>query len=414
MLNYIMPSVLSPDSSHDKYVSGPINMVRMEGSIDGVKKIVYLMFDIHMELWEQSKCDDIDSLSIAQYLLNGFKNSNEKDVKYDFMLEHFPNALPLYLNNRSKMYLKEARELFSKLFEYDHKKNTVLGSKKFPNMRFHYLDIRTYLNFNLDFLLFSSPLEYTNSLREIAPQDIDKIIKMVDDHYNVLMFSYDVLYNKIKYDKPTKPLVLDDSSKIREYTLLEFQLIVHHLLNKIRNCKNEKVKKGLNKIIDGELKDKFREISDIHKKFIDYLTKARKVVDFSWNELVEKDGEWNYYFMKNDEKEILAETKKMVHDIWKKAFIVNVLIVDLYLLRRLLDKDYITNSVVYTGAFHSTNYIKILAGQFNFKVTHASYSKYNIDKVNEMIKKGKNLGEIFYPPYLAQCINVGSFPELFE
>lgn len=91
-------------------------------------------------------------------------------------------------------------------------------------------------------------------------------------------------------------------------------------------------------------------------------------------------------------------------------------IMDAFFLRRLLDKEYITNSITYTGMAHSTNYINFLVSEFYFKVTHASYSKeQNVDQLNKKIKNSSyaQVRELFYPPAIHQCSDMSSFHDSF-
>lgn len=53
------------------------------------------------------------------------------------------------------------------------------------------------------------------------------------------------------------------------------------------------------------------------------------------------------------------------------------------MLRRFLDKTYITNSIAYTGMGHSMNYIYILLHEFDFKITHVSYTEIPITELNK-------------------------------
>ena len=47
-------------------------------------------------------------------------------------------------------------------------------------------------------------------------------------------------------------------------------------------------------------------------------------------------------------------------------------IMDLYFVKQFLDKDYITNSISYTGIDHSVHVLYILVKYFNFNITHIS------------------------------------------
>ena len=49
-------------------VSGPVNVVRLEGNINNIPKVIYIVMDIHMSPNEQSECKDIRSKHIKKYL----------------------------------------------------------------------------------------------------------------------------------------------------------------------------------------------------------------------------------------------------------------------------------------------------------------------------------------------------------
>jgi hypothetical protein len=52
-------------STIDKlYVNGPINVVRLEGIINNIKKVIYVFFDYHSPLIYQTRCEDDSSISI--------------------------------------------------------------------------------------------------------------------------------------------------------------------------------------------------------------------------------------------------------------------------------------------------------------------------------------------------------------
>ena len=106
---------------------------------------------------------------------------------------------------------------------------------------------------------------------------------------------------------------------------------------------------------------------------------------------------------------------------------------DLYFLRRFLDKDYITNGIVYSGALHSADYINILVNLFNFKITHTAYAvTNNIVELNDIVKsydpfseKNKSLEytailfgteDLFLPfGYKSiQCSDIAKFPPNFK
>ena len=98
-----------------------------------------------------------------------------------------------------------------------------------------------------------------------------------------------------------------------------------------------------------------------------------------------------------------------------------VLLTDVFMLRRLLDKDYITKAIVYTGMKHSSFYIQFLVTQFQFKVTHYSYSSIkSIEELNKYIsnitsyKDNYKIFDVFMPSEIRQCSDLSTFPRNFK
>jgi len=114
---------------------------------------------------------------------------------------------------------------------------------------------------------------------------------------------------------------------------------------------------------------------------------------------------------------IVVEMNDLIEDMSSICKCVSSVIVDTYFIRRFMDKDYITNGISYTGAAHSSMYVHILIKYFDFKITHASYSKYDPDTLNKKIKAGE-LGYEFYSYFLPktsqQCSDMSSFPKDFS
>ena len=99
--------------------------------------------------------------------------------------------------------------------------------------------------------------------------------------------------------------------------------------------------------------------------------------------------------------------------------IQSVLLMDLYFLRRFLDKDYITNAILYCCAFHTSDIIYILVNEFKFKITHSTSDINNINK----IITSKNKYELILPygyqlliknKTIIQCSDISLFPKNFS
>ena len=133
-------------------INGPINVVRMEGEIDNVKKCIYIFMDIHYQLDQQLECDDVFAQDVNVYFAEKFLELNESNKKFDFFMEIYPIDLknlsyifrtPFDANHRA-IYIIQVVKLFRKFFNYDSKENKVDTSEMFKNVRLHYMDVRYY------------------------------------------------------------------------------------------------------------------------------------------------------------------------------------------------------------------------------------------------------------------------------
>lgn len=71
------------------------------------------------------------------------------------------------------------------------------------------------------------------------------------------------------------------------------------------------------------------------------------------------------------------------------------LFVDCYLLRRVLDKDYIKTSVIYTGIQHSIHYIYFLHKYYNFEITKIHHVEKSCDDMKKLIMETPFVFEIY-------------------
>lgn len=61
-------------------INGPINVVRMEGKIGNIKKVVYLFMDRHNDYNVQTKCNNPGSIDVQEYFKNSFRD-NETSIQ---------------------------------------------------------------------------------------------------------------------------------------------------------------------------------------------------------------------------------------------------------------------------------------------------------------------------------------------
>ena len=132
-----------------RQINGPFNVVRLEGTVHGINKVIYLFMDAHMDISDQTECLNVFSLDLHQYFANTFYRLNESSKIYDFFFEIYPTRIPLvdyedeFMLKKQK-YIWQVYKFFKKIFKYNKKKNKVEISNLFKNIRLHYLDLRDY------------------------------------------------------------------------------------------------------------------------------------------------------------------------------------------------------------------------------------------------------------------------------
>lgn len=408
----------------DNYVSGPYNLVRIEGSVENIKKVIYVFMDIHLDPKIQTECTDIRSHNIKNYLVDNFDTMKTIDnMEYDFFLETFPD----YVTGKSKYmgnYLNQLRNLFGSIFSFNFKKNTVNKSPEFPNIRFHYIDIRSYLTFSGGdpFGIAADLYDYIMSLegRLVYPNNIIKIndiLNLLSARLNII---YDIINKKIKSSSNKKPYIITKNIEIlSNYTDKQFIDIINYLINKItKEYQHKSIQTELNSLFMTQVKTLYSNYFDIEKEIRKYLDTIYPQVNHDIYEKITYNNKTSYFanIHKQLSEDIIYTLIKLITQLFEIAINIYVLIMDIYFLRRVLDKNYITNSIVYTGGEHSCNYIRMLLKHFNFTITHCFYSEYKIPQLIEKVKKttkGSETLELFTPPLLSQCIETSKFPKNF-
>jgi len=392
-----------------KHISGPINAIRLEGTINNKAKVLYAFMDFHEDIQNQTECDDVRSNDIKTYLVQNFDKITNNNKTYDFFLEIYPTEL-LHLSAYKGTYLQDTITMFGKAINIEN--NQVKKSKTFPNIRFHYLDIRTYL---FNFSIFDTN-HIIDSLSKLSFNyyDLVRIKDLLLIEYNYAKISYNSLYSEQKKTK-SMPTIPESVEILNKYTPADIEAKAKQLYYKIANqYNNQEIKKVIQKIINLNVKDFFHKYFEANNRLIDYLEMVIK--KWIWY-FEKKNGEHNiipYGMSVYDIIDIIKNVQSMAELRFYYFLNVYTLITDLYFLRRFLDKDYIENVVVYTGGKHTENYIYVLLKYFNFKVTHASYMESDLNKkIKDDDKQFGIINEI-YPPKLLQCSDVSSFPDLFQ
>lgn len=412
-------SKTDPDlDQNKKYIDGPVNVARLEGNIDGIKKVIYLFMDYHAELdREQRQCQNIFSTNLRKYFADSFAELNKEKITVDFFMEIYKKYLHKnslsYSNNRSLKYIWEVQRMFSKISDFNNNTNKIIQSESFKNLRIHYMDIRDEKVYNFNYAYYSN--QYENAINKIRfdgvirPYTYEQINAITKDYIDTL----DTITNIITADeKPQKEMF-------------------HALYLTIMKIKQKYTNQKVKKIINLYMKKNLLYVKKIKKYLSEFMDIVEKNIiieeDISGSKFNPSDNTFRMYINKYDTNKLIEELYEKLDYVAMAGINVYCLITDLFMLRRFLDKTYITNGIAYTGMAHSENYIYILLKEFNFKITHISYSDIPLTKLNSIIKSEdkffeKLTGDKPYiehynqhitPKNFSQCSDLTDFPKNF-
>jgi len=401
------------DKSTTKTVSGPLNMARLEGEIDGIHKVVYLLMDFHVSIDKQTNCYDIRAPTLRQFLIDRFDNTKHH---LDFMIETYPRTMLSPHIIHSLKYIWDIQELAKRAFSIDKKGTSVMGSTEFPNVRLHYIDIRD------EFMGLSLVYEMQHDINSILNNIVSpypKIRKVMQDLKMSLKWVNNIvkiLTTNVTTDSKISVPTITGDLKHLQYTKKEINSISTRIVNKIRTkYTHAYVKSGIHQLIKMLL---LPIVDDIHKiaNNIQRLLRTIASTNVPFNELSLSDNRVKYG---NNAQTLLTENSSLVGlmmNYFDALTRIGIILMDAYALRRVLDKDYVTHGILYTGISHSTIYIWALVNIFNFKLTHiADHNSKSLTSLIDHIHKLKPqlLELLIFPKILFQCIDYTHFPELF-
>lgn len=207
-------------------------------------------------------------------------------------------------------------------------------SKTNSKVRLHYLDIRDRMSIEeIKYKLMPKIRDKINLLsKTIIKEEKNKIAQRISYYLNEIK-------NKI-----------DELIKIKKEVLSN---------NDNNNVLYNSQKYFINKIVN-RIKD-----SNIKNNIIKFLNNNIEIIIYDFN-----NAYYNTLDLLNN-VHLLNSNKllNMIDYIYQKSLDLYVLFVDCFLLRRILDKKYIADSIVYTGMMHSINYIFFLIKYCDFKIS---------------------------------------------
>ena len=345
------------------YVNGPVVVIRLEGKINNIKKIIYLFGDIHYPKNEQTKCEK-NYIDFVKYLKTNILN-NEYTVDFFFELgplfNHtiIPKINKKHIDNIAHYFINTIKNKKHK--PKDNKKTSDDSKKQNNNLRLHYVDYRDFLKNRFNNILKNLKNNIISKKKDI---EIIKILKSLKDEYNIniqKIISKDISENN------------SDSINIDNFM---YKIFVKY--------SNEKVK---NILLNSFIIEEIENMSHNFNKSVDYFIDNIKTIDK------------------------ITIFKK----IDRYSFKTYSYIIDIYFLRRFLDKSYITHGVVYMGVYHVLFYVYILVKYFNFNITHISNNG-DIKELNNIIKNNIFTNEHvsqYIRKFNLQCSDVEHFPENF-
>tara|TARA_B100001093_G_C26792529_1_gene999607 strand:- start:150 stop:1280 length:1131 start_codon:yes stop_codon:yes gene_type:complete len=361
-----------------KYISGPVSVAKLKGKINGIDKDILLFGDVHKIPNAQTECKDPNSVTIKQYLNDIFSKSK---TKIDFFLEigKSPEDSKM-VEPYTKNYIQQLGIFF---------KN---NKDKYKNARFHFSDIRN--DFDLFDFVYGISKQINNFLANtfFFIDEINYILDYLDEVIKYInIVTSGLKNNKFNFERNMN----------NEYTnsdIYNFYKDVNKILFKIKNKKIEANNRSILKIL---LKNLITDINNFKKEC----------------SLIKNNLESSLFYSVKEEIELSSKIKLKFNEISTKLSVFFTTINDLYILRRFLDKDYITNAIVYTGNNHTANLMNILVNYFDFRITNIfstdSY-KLNVDKnyikniyknifdFNLNTKHEKNL-------VIQQCVDISKF-----
>lgn len=409
MFNYIMTK---SNFENTTKINGPLAVYRMEGIVNDKKKVLYLFSDQHIMT---HKCPDVVSLDIDQYIVREFNkiNNNDETIEYDLFVETFPDIV---LHDAAKItasYIGSLRAAFAKYIDFDKETHKMTISKFGKKSRLHYIDVRNNMIFDIIF-------EH-NKDTVYGFQVFDRII--LKESLANTMTKLRMLLSYIRDfggygKKANNDIVMTDFiNQNYDFTKSDEYLkkIIHKIINVYTDKNTQKIIQNYMANIMISLNEVVHKLSEIYNKLEEFWIKS--------DSLSQKlnISDYGLYGMTHDEiKSQLDQWGSEYNDTYHKFMEATSQMMDLYFLRRFIDKSYVTNGIVYTGAYHTMDIIHILANEFNFKLTHSSVNKISIDDMNKKIKSIKydrfypETKKILFPDVTGQCVDMEDFPELYK
>jgi hypothetical protein len=428
------------------FINGPILCMRLEGVLNGVKKIIYLFGNYHLNMYKQLKCNMFDSIDFTQFFIKTMKKTN---INKTFHLFFQTSNNNIYKITHDEPYTNTYMDEFFRFFNYKVNVNIsknygpknkiniiknkyISNEKKNDNLILHFADNRNYFSEKINILL-GDLYSIINSIKnDVIINNIKNTDIINDDVLNILSYKFKNITDELDL---SLAFLLDTEHKNNKLFIEnEYYIKLKNKSLKILNNyddddddnddtnNNLDIKDTLlNKtFIIENIKKFYLEIITLHTNILDCFNKLNILIKKYYNSLYTTKYNISYDIPYNVLTKKILIIVKLIYEYDDKFIYLFSLIMDLNNLRKILIKTnttQITNSIFYTESFHSFNYMYVLVKYFNFKITHFTNDEITIDKLTEIIKTKKyshKLAKYFFPKNLTQCINLKNFPDSFE
>ena len=282
--------------------------------------------------------DDYESIDIDKFLLKFLKLDHK--ATFDLFCEMHNDELNIKDNNKLYIqtfrykYIMQIRKLFQSKIEINSDEPNI--SKKIKNFRFHFSDIRNSIpNHDDIFYYYDIRIDYDIELHQLFDL-LKRTEQLILNIINIKKY-----FVKAKKDKSLNSYLY---KLLNVYKCPNIQKIVHSIYENY-------FIKNLDKIIHDSEK--------MNKDINIFINKIRKT-----------------FIEKTDLLKISNNIIIQFHNIKNLCLTIFIIITDLFFIRRFLDKNYITNGILYTGAAHMNNILYLLVKYFDFELTDSYY--YNL------------------------------------
>jgi hypothetical protein len=344
-------------------INGPVNYCHMKGSINGIEKEITLFMDVHNELDNQTRCDSFDSIDISHLMYKRIVNA---DKELDFFLEITFDEIKSKQTNKRDIYIKELFEMFKSEFTIEKINNTdiVRYSKSNSKVRLHFLDIRNVMDFeDMKYIIREKILKRIELLKNFTNNNDKKKIS------SQILKYFENIYSKLNKLTSDIDEIINSKSQMENIGDSKQKYYINKIFNR---CNDKKLKFNLTVFFENNYQNIMYNFK-ISRNKISYILE-------------------NIELSNIDE---INEIYSLTEFIGEAITDLYCMVVDCFLLRRVLDKDYINNSVIYTGFQHSMHYIYFLHKYYDFEITKIFHTEKNLDEMLKQIKNSAFVYEIY-------------------